>query len=133
MDPTVIREWFSSIVGAVSVLVLLYVSLRKTPAETKTLESSADKDDASTSDILEQTNTRLAAKVDAQDRRIEELKAIIEQNDASAQAKIDELEAKYERVMQENADLRDWAERLVHQVQSLGAEPVKLRVRARPL
>ncbi len=26
-------------------------------------------------------------------------------------------------------DVQDWAERLVHQVQSLGAEPVKMRVR----
>lgn len=31
------------------------------------------------------------------------------------------------KVRQENADLRDWAERLVFQVRSLGHEPVKMR------
>ena len=55
------------------------------------------------------------------------------------QAEITALRGELEAVRKENAqmritlveleDVREWAERLVHQVQSLGAEPVKMRVR----
>jgi hypothetical protein len=38
--------------------------------------------------------------------------------------------AELSKMMAENADLRDWAERLVHQVRSLGGDPVKMRSRA---
>ena len=137
-----IREWIGSIAGAVSVLILLYVSIRKTPSEAKSMESSSDKDDASAVDILEQSNARLADRVDKLQVRVDEQNRAIEANEAKHQAEIDaikaeyaaktaELDAKYQRVVEENTDLRDWAERLVHQVQSLGAEPVKLRFRTR--
>ncbi len=33
------------------------------------------------------------------------------------------------KLREENSDLREWAERLVHQVRSLGGEPVTLRIR----
>jgi len=49
--------------------------------------------------------------------------------------RVDELEIesreiikKYSTVCGRNEDLQDWAERLVHQVQSMGAIPVKIRL-----
>ena len=41
-----------------------------------------------------------------------------------------ELRLENERLRRENGDLKAWAERLVHQVQSLGAMPVTLRISA---
>jgi len=56
---------------------------------------------------------------------------------AASEARIMELEREVaelrlenERLRRENGDLKAWAERLVHQVQSLGAMPVTLRISA---
>lgn len=43
--------------------------------------------------------------------------------------RVDALEKEVQQLREENADLRDWAERLVTQVKGLGAEPVKLRTK----
>ena len=47
---------------------------------------------------------------------------------AEVKAENVKLQVELNELRQNNHDLRDWAERLVHQVRSLGHEPVKIRV-----
>jgi|GEM_PF-5995980 len=49
---------------------------------------------------------------------------------AALESRIKIQESELGKLRQENADLRDWAERLHFQVKSLGHEPVKMRQKA---
>lgn len=57
----------------------------------------------------------LRAQIDEYARRIDEL-----------EREVRELREANQQLARENGALRDWAERLVHQIQSLGATPVPL-------
>jgi hypothetical protein len=87
--------------------------------------------DADALAILEQSNARLAARLEQQAMKIDEMEALIQHNESIHQAQMAEIRAKYEKALLENDDLREWAERLVYQVRSFGnTEPVKMRVRS---
>jgi predicted RNase H-like nuclease (RuvC/YqgF family) len=57
----------------------------------------------------------LQKRLDAADKKIAEL-----------EAEVAELRAENIRLRAENGGLKSWADRLVHQVQSLGGTPVKI-------
>lgn len=101
-------ELISNLAAIVLALVAVYVAWRKTPAERRDIEGSA-------ADKFEQIAGRAALRIDTLEKRVDELERQLK----DAKSRIGELEG-------ENGDLRDWAERLVHQVRSLGQEPVKL-------
>ena len=121
---------FSDIAAILAVLVslgTLVITWRKMPHETKELDARTGSQEAETASKRADTVTkyqeiadRAAAKALKLETRVDEL-----------EAKIDLLEAINLKLQEDNEDLREWATRLVHQVQSLGDEPVKLRERKR--
>ena len=92
------------VVAITSALVAAYIAIRKTPAEVDNLAST-------TADKWQQIADRAAEKALKLDERVTE------------------MEGELRCMREENEDLRDWAERLVHQIRMLGQEPVKIRER----
>ena len=72
---------------------------------------------------------RAEQKIENEELRaeIEALRAENVQLKAKRDKELRDLVTQLNEVRQNSSDLRDWAERLVHQVRSLGAEPVKIR------
>ena len=95
-----------TLIGAVITLILAY---RKAPHENRSLDAGAAKVYQETAQLAAEHANRLEARI-----------VILEQRTASQEERILALEA-------ENADLKDWARRLVNQVISLGGSPVKLK------
>lgn len=101
----------ASFIAVIGSFVSIYIVYRKLPHETHGIDASAV-------ESYERAVTSAANRAVKLEERISHLEKITaDQND-----RIDALE-------QENSDLRDWVERLVHQVQSLGHDPVKMRKR----
>jgi len=94
-------ELIIGIVGVLGSLAATYIALRKQPQEILKLDAEA---------------TNLYAQA-------------MEKAQASFMARIDNLEVRVTYLEEENELLKDWAERLVFQVKSLGAEPVKMKLK----
>lgn len=88
------------IVSIVTACALVY----KTITEKHKSDADADKTEADANEVIRKTVMDL---IEPMQKKIDTL-----------QAQVNELEA-------ENADLKDWAERLVAQVKSFGCEPAK--------
>ena len=110
----------SDIVSILAVLVslgTLLVVWRKMPHETREMDARADGQDAETAGKYLDIADRAAERALKLEKRVTEL-----------EAEVAELKALNENLLNDRDDLKDWAERLVHQVKSLGLDPVKLRV-----
>jgi uncharacterized protein YdiU (UPF0061 family) len=93
------------------------------------LEGERQKAGADTGQVLTDTSLKLVTTIRKE----------MEQDREDYKRELEALRGELEAVRRENAqmrvtlteleDVKDWAERLVHQVQSLGLEPVKMRVR----
>ena len=94
------------IVSAVTSAIALYYATKKQKHE----EASIDSD----------TINKLYATIKDQDERNNQLRDIFD-------ARVGKLEARITALEEENELLKDWAERLVAQVKSLGHEPVKIK------
>lgn len=104
MDVTLIV----AIVGVVGSISGILLALRKYPHEAAGLDAETLKTYIEAAKIQQERYNDLEQKFDAYKVQIEaRMTALEEENDA----------------------LKDWAERLVHQVQSLGVEPVKIKQR----
>ena len=101
----------ASLAGVLGGLIAIYATWRKVPHENRGFDASA-------AEAFEKAATSAAERATRLEERIEKLERLT----ADQETRIETLEA-------ENDDLRDWAERLVHQVQSMGLEPVKIRIR----
>lgn len=91
----------------------VYIAWRKTPAEKRQLDSGA-------AEKWEGIASRSAQRIATLEKRVDELEATIETIQRADGEQIAQLEI-------ERDELKSWAERLVHQVQSLGGQPVALR------
>ncbi len=108
-----------SIFGSLSAIAL---SLRKYPFESRNMDALAAKSYAEAARSSADRAKEIAGEFEKYQLETEsELKRL---NDEIRSLKIT-LKERQETL----EDLRDWAERLVHQVQSLGSEPVKMRQR----
>jgi uncharacterized coiled-coil protein SlyX len=76
------------------------------------------------------TSADTASKYEELANRSAERALSLDSRVSDLEKRIDEQQQTIESLRCENADLRDWAERLVHQVQSLGGAPVEIRERA---
>ena len=90
----------------------------KAPHETKALDASTENQDANTAEKYQTIANMAAERALKLEKRINELECEV--------AKLKEENRQYR---EENVDLRDWADRLVHQVKSLGGNPVTIRVK----
>jgi regulator of replication initiation timing len=86
------------------------------PHETREIDARTDSQDADTAEKYLNIADIAAERALRLESRVKDL-----------EQEVDHLKQANSRLLKENGDLREWAERLVHQVQSLGVEPVKIR------
>lgn len=105
-----------AIVGVLGSAFSLYLSMRKAPKELKRMDIDTG------SQALQSTERALKIANDAAEQ-VQEVRMELEALTTRYIAMQTELDETKEDVLR----YQDWAERLVHQVQSLGAEPVKIK------
>ena len=103
----------TSIMAAIGAGASVYISLRKAPAEIRFTNA----------DAAGKITEAAASLVEPMRKRLEVLEAELEETCAQVTA----LEKQVKALQDENELLIDWANRLTHQVQSHGLEPVKMR------
>ena len=113
MDIAVIIGIISAI-GSVSAIL---ISIFKQPHELKNVDADTVKKYAEAASLSADRPQNVVEEFDS-------YRKLSEERINALQAKVTELE-KYKN---ENEILRDWAERLVHQVQSLGGSPVPMKI-----
>ena len=96
--------------------IAVYVAWRKAPAEVATLHAQSQEAGAKTLLQYMQVLQTSAEQVNKLSDRI----AVLEERTEKQECEIEELR-------KDNVLLREWATRLAHQVQSLGAKPVELK------
>lgn len=115
MNMTEIVTIISTIISLTASMGALYIAYRKAPAEARHLSASAGSSEADTAEKYRAIADRAADRALAVDQRLQQLeKQVIEQS-----LEIEDLKC-------ENARLAHWADRLVHQVISLGGRPVPM-------
>lgn len=102
----------TGIMGLLTALGALWVALKKRPSEIRVMDA----------DAATKLSSAATSLVEPLQKRIDAL----ESDMAAACEQIDELEKKVKALKVENGYLVDWAQRLVHQVQSLGGHPVEM-------
>ena len=107
-----------AIISVIGSLLAIVIALKKAPHETKEIDSHTENQDADTASKYQDIADRAAVRALGLEVRVNEL-----------ECEVAKLKDENRRQHSENADLRDWAERLTHQVQSLGGDPMKLRVK----
>jgi peptidoglycan hydrolase CwlO-like protein len=96
----------------------MYIALKKAPVDTENTRV----DTATKYQLIADAAAERALKLD---KRVMELEQKVDEQDA----KIEKQDKEIVQYQREIADLRDWAERLVHQLLSENITPVKIRVR----
>lgn len=99
-------------------LILAVVAIGKGFYEGKKIQKDASKAGADAITSYEQAADIAAERALKLTKRIKDLEDVVEAQGKELEELKDTLE-----------DVQDWAERLVHQVQSLGGVPVKIRIR----
>lgn len=105
-----------AIVGVLGSITSLYLSMRKAPKELKRMDIDTGAQALETTERALQIASDAAEQIQAVRKELEELS----HKYFAMQTELDETKEDVLRY-------QDWAERLVHQVQSLGAEPVKIK------
>lgn len=120
MDVSAIISVIGGIVSAAGAITMIIVAIRKTPHETRGMDvQTFKKYEETLGDALERA-LKLGQRVTTLECEIDVLKASLVDRDklvAESRATIDTLQ--------------DWANRLVHQVISLGGKPVSMRAQKR--
>jgi len=108
----------ASILVAIAAVLGALVTYRKYRPETRASEADTAAKYQQVADLAAER----ALKLDA---RVQQLEGQV----AAQRELIDEQQQELHTLRCENDDLRDWAERLVSQVKSLGGDPVRVRAR----
>lgn len=111
MNASDIIAALTSFLALVGSGIAVYVAWRKAPREVANL-------DADTAGKWQTIADKSAGQVEKLTARVDALEKLSQ-----------EQEERIRCLEEENADLRDWAERLVHQIKAQGIEPVKMRTR----
>jgi chromosome segregation ATPase len=136
-----------AIISALVSIAGFFFNRRKTQAEAKSLQGSAEASAASAAERYEGMAARMAVKQESMEKQIDDLKrgrdtannriAQLEHEIQLTQAEnvtlcaeivemkkeINNFKATISSVLRENGKLKEWCERLVHQIQSYGKEP----------
>lgn len=122
---------FTGIAALITSLVLLFNtwwSRRKTEAERHKTEADSDVSEASAAETYQRIADRAAERALDLDEKIEQIKADFMARMEQRDKIITEQAAMIRQQAAVIADLQDWAERLAHQVRSLGGTPVEMRL-----
>lgn len=112
MSETIITILISSLVSLLGSGLVVWVAAKKAPAEIRGIDADATKTNAEAAIAL---NEGLV-------RRVERLEAEL----AEACEQVEGMKKEISDLRAENTALHNWAERLAHQVQSMGGVPVPL-------
>lgn len=121
--------------GGIGALITALIYVFKIRTEKKATQAETRHIDAETSSLYQDIADRSAERSLKLDIRVNILETLIVKQTKELQrlpileAIVEKQAKELQRLREENADLRDWAERLVHQVIGLGVEPVKIRPR----
>lgn len=113
-------ELLTGIVGVIGAIVAILLPIMKRPHEVMGMDASTAKTYAESARLSEERAREYCNDLEIYKTAQEQKFALLEQ-------KYDELKYELEKATAEIETLREWSERLVHQVQSLGAEPVKMK------
>ena len=114
---------FSAIVSIISAIVTVIgasVAIYKAKPERRKLEADSS---ASLADAAESVASGAKISNELLLTRIQEL----DDHDKKREREFKALQERFEVVLTELADYKDWTRRLVHQIKSLGHEPVPLK------
>ena len=114
---------FSAIVSIISAIVTVIgasVAIYKVKPERRKLEADSS---ASLADAAESVASGAKISNELLLTRIQEL----EERENKRSADFSDLKKRFEVVLTELADYKDWTRRLVHQIKSLGHEPVSFK------
>ena len=124
------------LVGIISTVTMIIVGLIKLPNEKRKIDADAAKSFAEAAKLSEEAAAFSAKRAASSADEFEEYKQKAEEDIhllkieiESLKANVKERDEKLEFLMCQLDDVQDWAERLVHQVISLGGDPVKIRKR----
>lgn len=115
--------WFLSLLGSGLSIYNTWNGRKLLNAQTHREDAAGKNEDAQASETYAKASQMVAEEL---------VKVRAEQ--AELRNVLDERDQLIFKLQGDNADLQNWAERLVHQIQSLGAEPVPFRSsRTKPL
>lgn len=117
------------IAGVIGSMAAIFLALRKYPHESRNLDAQASKGFAEAAKLSEEAAKLSASRAAISLSELEEYKHETNLEIQALRTEINDLKAELRERDERLEDLRDWAERLVHQVMSLGGEPVKIRKR----
>ena len=112
----------SGIVGIISTITMIFIGLRKAPKEITQLDANAAKSYADAAESSARRAEQACRELDEYKEKTEGELKLLHDEIAIIKQEREELKLLVD-------DLQDWAERLVHQVKSLGGDPVKIRKR----
>lgn len=118
------------IIAIITSVVSITASIGATWLQTrKWREAEQPKANADTADVLTGTSLELVAAIrkEMQANKETAMSEIMGLRSELATVKIENYQMREK--LTELEDVREWAERLVHQVRSLGGEPVKMRAK----
>lgn len=124
------------IVGILSTLSMIVLGIIKLPTERKKLNADSAKSFAEAAKISEEAAALSAKRALVACNDLEAYKTMVKAEMEELKKEIEELNERdkkkdeiIEGLQLQLDDVQDWAERLVHQVKSLGGDPVKIRKR----
>jgi N-acetylglucosamine kinase-like BadF-type ATPase len=120
-------ETIMTIITIIGAAVTVYFAIRSKPREIRKLDGEVGAEGIeSIGDALRIAREAALQVADMSNALNEEKKKNRYELDG-LRMEVNELKFELDKATAEIEVLRDWAERLVHQVQSLGAEPVKMK------
>jgi len=122
--------------GGIGALITALIYVFKVKTENRKAKAETEHTEADTASIYQDIADRSAERSLKLDIRVAVLESLIVKQAKELQrlpileAIVEKQAKELQRLREENADLRDWAERLVHQVQGLGGQPVGIRAKS---
>jgi len=106
----------TDVVAVLTAIVLIYKAVTLTPVDRSLSEATAmEKMDALVTRAVER-GLKLENRIDA-----------LEAEAGTLSAQVKERDKTIDTLVREMAEIKEWAERLVHQVKALGGEPVAIK------
>ncbi len=121
----------ASIVAVIASVIALLLSIRKAPHEENSLDAGAAKDAMEAASSAAKMASEAVNTVANLRRQMNQQRIEYENRLADWEKRFNEQAEELRKVVEENENLREWAKRLVHQVQALGGDPVKIRGEAK--
>lgn len=122
-------DTLSKLIPVIISVIALLVTILKKPHEMRKLDAESVKADAEAASSYAEAAKTYSDEVLKLRAELNQERCARASLEETWTKRLDELKGDMVKLRQENAEYKDWAERLSHQVISLGAEPVPFRPR----